>query len=750
MKKDDFGYRIAGLGCYSRIHVLASLGIPIGSVIAYSRCEVLEPQHKRTRIISHSSDEDGGGLDGGCSEKKKDPFLHPEARKREIKKNLRAKRPAEREQEDYGDIVLTRMKENGPYKSMDAQESLFCQMMVLEVFEKECFRVFSDWHAGPGQMAFGSDRRQRADLTLINKRKKITEIKHYNYHGMIYHNTGNHIPSCPEFEGGSYAPDTMDYIKTELAKFMCGVDKLIQFTYEAVNECDFFHKGMPDPSKLNKHYEGRLSSESKSKYKGVRDFLKREKKTDSVLGLGTNSFSQRDLVRRIVNSKPNSEGNEFGGFVYISGGRETAGNFKPSNLDSSAFSFCHQRTVVKEKELGGFTKMQSEMLHERGLAGHEKYIESCQTVLKKTFPREGELIGLDYFRFLVTERGLKDYKILHFLFYRHKMYMTPFLNGLLQQRHNIKKAGGGKIPQEFLLKSNCLKLIPNSIYGYASLESTSFSKTTSVTESHLARVKKGCRYVDNPNITDIKLVGYVDRRSEVEKTTGVNAKNVKVTPDLLYAVTHQNKGAAIQNFSQLSACILSQSRVVFLSKILILLCIMDPGKFELSYIDTDSIVIATHEKKLEDNLIPGVNWNKIKHLLVEDPNSEEQQSGLLKCEGVFDYGFFKAVKCYLLGNRSAGDEMKRMKSLPRRFTYHLKNDDFGMDPNKVNRSIPSVLLRATPFYQMIILKDSKSLGHCLNFKRKQVVRIFRGAIKKYRQAIYLSFFSQDPVHTLAL
>lgn len=103
-------------------------------------------------------------------------------------------------------------------------------------------------------------------------------------------------------------------------------------------------------------------------------------------------------------------------------------------------------------------------------------------------------------------------------------------------------------------------------------------------------------------------------------------------PDLLYAVTMHRPNEKIRNILQLSAAILSQSRVIFLGKVLLLLRLLDPKKTEIAYHDTDSVIIVTNGEPIEDLAKKDLNCEQ-RHLLVElfeDPDAAIHQTGLFK------------------------------------------------------------------------------------------------------------------------
>jgi hypothetical protein len=67
---------------------------------------------------------------------------------------------------------------------------------------------------------------------------------------------------------------------------------------------------------------------------------------------------------------------------------------------------------------------------------------------------------------------------------------------------------------------------------------------------------------------------------------GAIEKKKSQFPSLLYVVTWDREDEHIENVSQIGACILSNSRKVFLSRVHVLLQALDDKKSELLYMDT--------------------------------------------------------------------------------------------------------------------------------------------------------------------
>jgi hypothetical protein len=402
----------------------------------------------------------------------------------------------------------------------------------------------------------------------------------------------------------------------------------------------------PDPARWNQGTNGGSKREAKHdawcKYKSVRQYLAKEHAEDVVLGIREKSFTQAQLVNKILETGYNSEpGNEWGGFICITGGKETRTD---DDLLPGSFGFCHQRVGLREEEIGNFTKFQARLLQPE--ADAETVFKTLKalaaqprTLVKTSFSEEGEVLALDYFRFLVQERGLSGYRVRHFVYYAAKKYTTPYIEGMIQRRHDLKFLVGS-----FVLLSILLKLVINGFFGFMALEAPNFPRTRLVTETTLKnytskmlkrkrtleeddggggggggggraeqltqhQAKKCKLSVTSGNVYEMSLIGVVSatpKTSSVTTTTtaaaavaeedmttdecrrprgsGKRKKQAKSKPpDLLYSVTAHQPDQPIFNIAQASGTILGNSRVVFLGKIIVLLRAFNPGMMEIVY-----------------------------------------------------------------------------------------------------------------------------------------------------------------------
>jgi hypothetical protein len=508
--------------------------------------------------------------------------------------------------------------------AMDSGESLCCQWLALEAFPDAQY-VCSAWHAGQGQVTFGSNYRRKADCLLaVDLGDGRRTLAFFNYHGLAFHGDGRHLPSCrfreradataaaaaatAEVErtlgsgGGSSGsvagslertlgpdhPATLrqvdraatlrstrrggptwagadaargqddaaeDALRLAYAEALTAVDPgALAVSYQVVHECQLLHgETAPDPGLWNPTTAADRGDRH-ARHKTVRDLLETEHPVDSCLGAGRlkRFATQEQFVERVLaegfSSEQDGGGDALGGFVTLTGGRETR---EGDGVLPGSFAFCHQRCPVPRRQLGEFASLQAreDVRHGRCVGSHrrrrddddddddedderpradnkrarreEERLERAGeaeldaladgaaegTMTRTSFHERGETLTLDYFRFLVRERGLAGYRIRHYVFYRHKPYLTPFVVDMLQRRHDLRGDPGSG------LMRNLLKLVLNGLYGYCSVQSSSFPRTRVVSESYLAKLGRNNRLgLHHRDVYEVTLLGVARRR----------------------------------------------------------------------------------------------------------------------------------------------------------------------------------------------------------------------------------------------
>lgn len=389
-------------------------------------------------------------------------------------------------------------------------ESVFCQFLALCCYADADY-VASGLHAGGGQVCFGSAPQRKADALLtIPPDGKGAPRRHvyWNYHSMTFHNDNKHWNNCPrlqqqqqqdvEREGQSVqlqgdAKDE-DELKRRYAEALTAVDptRLI-VEYHVMTQCQLEHGAIAEVPEANVP-----SYLTQAKAGSVKTLLKKAFSVDSCTGTPFNKgfASQEELVRKVLlTGGYNSQGNRVGGFVAIEGGRETREG--DGVLDRRMFGFCFQKSRVGPEQLGPFAATQAQLQVTRTLGGREARaaaawkaavreeeglpgdrhppgqggerdavrVRAQQVVADQTrqvrthggneFSGSTETMSLDLARFLLQERGLEGFIVRHYIFYDHRGYLEPFVNTLLQRRHDLRHQA------EAGLERNILKLVLN-------------------------------------------------------------------------------------------------------------------------------------------------------------------------------------------------------------------------------------------------------------------------------------------------
>jgi hypothetical protein len=300
------------------------------------------------------------------------------------------------------------------------------------------------------------------------------------------------------------ADEDQDDLKVEYAAALSRVfPESLVITWQVITDCDIYHSQdrVPDPSRWNLDLrKGKGKGKGKKpQYSSVAALLKTRYGQDALSGtpFGKTFASQEELVARILAGGHQSQGNPDGGFVTIEGGFEGATDL----LSKNQFGFCFQKSPVTAQHMGPFSHMQAEMLatqqltregggrlaaaavaavaaanteEEKAAAAQlvataateeletrKNKIIQAQTRMIRThganaFVGSTETLSLGLFVFLLLERKLTNFKILHFLHFEHRQYLTPFIEDKLQRRHELRLATG-----DVALERGILKLVLN-------------------------------------------------------------------------------------------------------------------------------------------------------------------------------------------------------------------------------------------------------------------------------------------------
>ena len=347
---------------------------------------------------------------------------------------------------ESGLLLRARKTQDRTGRPLDREASYFLQHYAL-VREPSCVMIASGIHAGPGEPVFGSSQRRRCD-GLIVVRPGL--LRYLNYHGAGVHYQG-HFERCrlrrSDDEELTLDEDTVeeDRFRQDLARALstaAGGGRL-RFEYEAVYACEFTHR-------QHFEYEDR-------QYGTVAALLRRAFPTESIVTPAyTPRWTQAGLCKAILAGR-------IQGFVALEGGRETK-----NDVASHLFSFLPQRCAIRPEEIGRQTKQHIADADPHRLPEDAvlRFCQNrCQTMTKRYFDTGNgngpAVISTHLLAWLIEERGLKHFEIVHFAQYVFRDYFRSFLWHLLQSRHEEKqKPEGGSE-----LTSMVLKLIANGFFG---------------------------------------------------------------------------------------------------------------------------------------------------------------------------------------------------------------------------------------------------------------------------------------------
>lgn len=553
-------------------------------------------------------------------------------------------------------------------RGFNSEESLWAQYQVLRAeAEGRCHRAMSNFHAGPGQITTCQNFRRKVDLTLVTRPGRIVFMQYHGYRHVL---EGAHLPGCligTESSGeqeeeedeeedddesdlsadfssdesdvceasgssrsgailsdGEEDPKVSQLLTRETrrnnallrsycrhlneAAEECGID--ISFSCAFDYSCNFFH-----------------GSEIEKGETCLQRLLERRYGDDSVTGKFLPCMDERQLLREILLNR------EVFGFVTIEGGHETSEDHAAL---AQAFLVQKHKSGGRTEELGPYARRLVDC--ERDFAGDDSRItreldreakkRELTVVRRSVLAKTPLTMTVHNLRQLVQERGLRGFRILHFVQYASRYYHSDFIADMLQARWDLKLANSEPLQQL------TLKILLNALFGFMLLESPKFKLSKVVTrETEYKRLKK-----DPSKLYDLRNLSVLGFASSADK------------PDLLLRVVRENDQSKIENLAQGAANILCQSKMLFFAHLLYFLRVLDPRKACVVYKDTDSIFVFTREEKFEDNVRPSMRafYERTREDIFVDEQSAHTQAGKMKLEGVYKGGLFRTVKSYML------------------------------------------------------------------------------------------------------
>ena len=419
-------------------------------------------------------------------------------------------------------------------------EGLWVQSMVSPKGgerRRRPFRVFSAFHAGPGQLQLSANPRRRLDLIRV---PSPGLIEGHNYHEKNVHFYG-HTLSCSQRrgrsreaakveekgggglaaaarggEGGGGGGGGDDFV--EIPRSKEGDEEVYAYVQElnyTLDEMRAAKKGGGSqeeeekerviPPSLRFSYQKHYScDQGMCTPGGIAQRAQQLGEEDPFGSIARENphpaekVGEVELLRRILLDP------SYQGFVLIYRGREQREDYL-----SQAMGYCLSRHTPTAFELGSraleLALWECDGNPAQALAWLKQHCsERHLTTAKRSF--DGYSLHSTFLlRWLCQHRLLGDFQLVHYVAYSRKFFLFPFIFDLLQRRHRLKKEKGNS------LLISTLKLMCNSSYGFYSLQGQSFPRTSIVRErwlnTFLQRQPERAR-----NVVSFTLLGACVRR----------------------------------------------------------------------------------------------------------------------------------------------------------------------------------------------------------------------------------------------
>jgi hypothetical protein len=235
---------------------------------------------------------------------------------------------------------------------------------------------------------------------------------------------------------------------------------------------------------------------------------------------------------------------EIGGFITLEGGLD---GVDTGCENDNVFGFCVTKRFPDSQEIGSYSRGQ---IKKYGCDVEAYCKKATLTVPRLNFPKDNhEVLSIQYFRWLVQARQLKDYKIHHVAAYTELPNLRGFLNDLLQKRWDLKKRGeGGE------LESLTCKLFVNSFYGYSSIFLPKYPKTRIRSESTILAqgLSKDVLNVTCMGYKQTGVRGGSSSSSSSKRSIRRNCYSREENDDyeLMFSITEKNSKSKIENVAQ--------------------------------------------------------------------------------------------------------------------------------------------------------------------------------------------------------
>jgi hypothetical protein len=455
----------------------------------------------------------------------------------------------QQQQRDGGGVFRSlSAKEESRANFCSRKEIIFVQYLALKCFPNAEF-ICSDLHAGPGQMVLGDYRGDFIDATVL---RKPGDLLFLNFHEQGTHYRG-HFKEKERQEAGGSSSSSSNHPLVELSlTFACNKPASAFHVYADTLNKDAIKR---DYCKSLNAHAARFNYDLKFDYHGVfecelfhsssssLDSLMRGEFGKNYIGAFAKEIKYDDMVDKILNTQ------EVSGFLTLVGGTDGVESGCPND---NAFGFCITKHFVNPQEIGAYSRRQ---IQKYGYDVDAYCQRSALTVPRLNFPKDShEVLSIQYFKWLVNVRKLKDFRIHHVAAYTELPNLKGFLNGLLQRRWDLKRSGNGGD-----LESLTCKLFVNSFYGYSSIFLPKYPKTRMQAETSI--MSKGL----SKDVLNVTCMGYKRRRSKSSSSSSSSSRrkvirrncqpkmnNDEKDYELVFSITEKNLQSKIENVTQVT------------------------------------------------------------------------------------------------------------------------------------------------------------------------------------------------------
>lgn len=446
-----------------------------------------------------------------------------------------------------------------------------------------------------------------AFLSYRHPKSNIIHLKVIQYNSVLFH---GHQKTC------KIKNDPIDEIKTTksleiknkisylLNHMIIQFDlKCIEFEYVELSDCHFFLHQIPRDTTYLFSYKN---------YYKYNNFLQ--------------SIYQKELT----------------GFLVVKNLEIKKDNQNP------IFGFIIQKVEYELKYLSDYTQRQL------------KNYRLSKRVISLNKSKSFMVISTEYFLWLYKTFGFETTPdIYHALLFQTDYYLRSSIENKLilrkQLKELIKTEKNTETKQKYEIKSELIKLMLNSCYGF--------------TLCNLTSAKYKC--FENRKT----FPHYLKKRNKINSCIQINQSTYLVETKKIFDHPFQSL------LGHVGCYILFHSKIILLKRLYFLLKYLNPKKAQLLYMDTDSAHFLVKHRTFEENVDTDLK-KSFKNLFDKHFETGNKTSGIWVQEGFFEMGEYIGEKSYKLCNTENNIVLTHMKGLNQYFQneYVKQNIDIKKNP----------------------------------------------------------------------